>query len=357
MNVFADVHHQDLFLSLQLLFEKRFGWRLFRPGGVEWFSRGYWRLAELYGNHPDTIKQFLEIREIQRLPYIPPFSNHPLNKIVEEKPEYYVMESNPINHKVITPDQFFAMDINLVIASHPLHIESFKRLCNEHKNHPKLIYQIGNDWCIDPVQTLLVDGVMVSAITNTSICTKPVIVYHQEFDTDIFCYKPPVESNKITAILHCFDVYQDAQLFYLVETLMPEMNFKAFGATSRDGVITGHQNIADEIHKSRFIWHVKAGGDGYGHIMHNAFSCGRPPIVKKSYYEGKLAGQLMIDGATCITIDDLSPNQIVAKIKQYNEPEVYKQMSENAHRKFTEVVDFDKEAEELKKFLSNILNI
>ena len=355
MNVFSDNHHQDLYLSLQLLFEKRLGARLFRPGGVDWFNRGYWRLAELYGNHPDTIKQFLEIREVQQIPYIPPFDNKPLNKIIEETPEYYVMESDPINHRVVTPDQFFAMDIDLVIASHPLHLESFRRLCDEHNNHPGLVYQIGNDWCIDPAQVMLFDGVLASAITDTSFCFKPVKVYHQEFDTEIFCYKPPVESNKISAILHCFDVYQDAPIFYAVESAMPEMEFKAYGATSRDGVITGHQNIADTIHNSKFIWHVKAGGDGFGHIMHNAFACGRPPIVKREYSRGKLAEQLMVDGVTCIEIDGLNIEQIVNKIRAHSEPEKYKQMCEAAYAKFKEVVNFDREADEILTFIEGII--
>ena len=86
MNVFCDKHHISLLYSLQLLFEKRLGGNLFTPIGEEWFTQGYWKGAEAYGNHPSTIKQFLSL-EAQG--YQHPDGTSPLNRIAEEKPEYY----------------------------------------------------------------------------------------------------------------------------------------------------------------------------------------------------------------------------------------------------------------------------
>ncbi len=85
ISVFTDLHHESLYQSLQLLFEKRLGWRLFRPAGLDWFQKGYWRIAELYNNAPDTISQFLELRGVKEFPYIPPFTGKPLNKVKEDK--------------------------------------------------------------------------------------------------------------------------------------------------------------------------------------------------------------------------------------------------------------------------------
>ena len=61
MNIFADLHHGDLFYSLHRLFVERLGWTLYRPIGHDWFNAGYWKIAEPYGNAKDTINQYLDI--------------------------------------------------------------------------------------------------------------------------------------------------------------------------------------------------------------------------------------------------------------------------------------------------------
>jgi len=63
MKVFAELHHQSLFTSLQFLFEKRLGYQLFRPIGEKWFREGYWKICEPYGNDIRTITQYLGIRD------------------------------------------------------------------------------------------------------------------------------------------------------------------------------------------------------------------------------------------------------------------------------------------------------
>jgi len=56
MKVFADLHHGDLFYSLQLLFEKRLKAELYRPVGIEWWKEGFWNVF----NHPATAQQYLD---------------------------------------------------------------------------------------------------------------------------------------------------------------------------------------------------------------------------------------------------------------------------------------------------------
>ncbi|MCJ7634401.1 hypothetical protein MUP77_18670, partial [Candidatus Bathyarchaeota archaeon] len=60
-NVFVELHHGDLFFSLHLLFEERLEMNLFRPIGMAWFEKGFFKIAEPYGNAPDTIDQFLGV--------------------------------------------------------------------------------------------------------------------------------------------------------------------------------------------------------------------------------------------------------------------------------------------------------
>jgi hypothetical protein len=65
--------------------------------------------------------------------------------------------------------------------------------------------------------------------------------------------------------------------------------FKSYGGQCRDGACHGSKQLADSINNTSYVWHTKNGGDGYGHIIHNACACAKPLIVKKEYYKGKLA--------------------------------------------------------------------
>ena len=259
----------------------------------------------------------------------------------------------PHNQKAITLEQFKRLDIDIVMATIPEHFESFAKLVQDYKPNAKLVFQFGNDWKIM--------GYPNCKNALASVAPQPVppgcnaVFYHQEFDTNIYNYQLPVESRKITSFLHCFNVYWDTPLFFEMERLIPEWEFKAYGAASRDGVINGDQDISDIMHQSRFIWHVKHTGDGFGYIVHQAFATGRPPIVKRKYYDTQMAQQLMEDEVTCICIDGLSAQEIVNKVLHFSEPELYNKMSEAAYRKFKEVVDYDKEEIEIRKWLDNLV--
>ena len=123
----------------------------------------------------------------------------------------------------------------------------------------------------------------------------------------------------------------------------------------RDGAKHGTLEVARAIQKSQFIWHVKAGGDGYGHVLFNSYACGRPAIVKKSYYSGKLGEKLLIDGETCIDIDGLDNQQIIDKINYHSQVEVYNKMSTRAYQNFKANVDFDADADKIAEFLERLV--
>jgi hypothetical protein len=54
-NVFTDFHHASLLQSFILLFEKRLGGNVFRPIGMEWAEKGFWKIYD----HPATREQYL----------------------------------------------------------------------------------------------------------------------------------------------------------------------------------------------------------------------------------------------------------------------------------------------------------
>ena len=348
-NVFADFHHAGLLNSLIILFEDRLGGNLYRPIGKEWNYRGLWKIAE----HPATVEQYLGIGGAT------PDETPKLNEAQQSINGVFLcqdIDSGKTN-KAITMLRFFALDIDFVIASVPQHIHPYFKLCQEHPNKPKLIYQIGNAWNIPQDEEKYIDGVMASTILGRKP-TVPYIEYHQEFDLDTFGYKKPKDFKKITSFVNCFNTASifmfDWKLFERIERLMPGWEFKALGGSCRDGCAHGSGKVAEAMQKSRFIWHTKAGGDGYGHVIHNTGAVGRPAIVRKMYYHGKLAEKLMIDGKTCIAIDGLTDEEIVNKIEHYNEPKRYEKMCKVVYDNFKNVVDFDAEAKEIKKFLGEV---
>ncbi|HYD35547.1 MAG TPA: hypothetical protein VD999_05745 [Vitreimonas sp.] len=362
LKVFADFHHASLLHSLIMVFEGRFGGELYRPIGIEWAEKGFWKVFD----HPATQQQYLAIGGAT------PDGTKPLNEVESSEawsnriPSDHVYHCKDIDsgftNKAITFDGFMSMPFDFVIASLPQHIEPFRKLCDLHPSKPKLIYQIGNQWNIEPHFAHMINGVMASAqvVHNYPVRT---IQYHQEFDLKTFYphkFEGTNEIPKEKTAYSFINVHQDMpdySLFLSLEASRPDWNFKTYGGQCRDGSMDGSEQLANKMREAMFIWHVKAGGDGYGHVLYNAAAIGRPVIVKKSYYSGKLGEELLIDGKTCIDVDGLNLDQIWSKLDHYSQPEQYIAMNENVISNFKEKVNFDSDALKIKSFLDNLLEI
>jgi hypothetical protein len=144
----------------------------------------------------------------------------------------------------------------------------------------------------------------------------------------------------------------DYPLWKEYKKLLPEYEFKMHGAGGDDGVIP--EKIYNYFKETTFVWHLKYGGDGYGHLIHNAFATGRPPIVKASYYRGQLAEKLMEDEVTCIDLDKRRLEDNLKVIRKWSKPANYRLMSQNAYNRFKQVVDFDKEEIKIREFLEKL---
>lgn len=352
MNVFTDFHHASLLNSLIMLFEGRLGGKVYRPIGMEWAEKGFWSVYD----HPDTQRQFLSKDQ----GYRPVDGTPPVNLVQEVETldlagdaRVYLcrdIESDRVN-RAIDFETFLALDIDIVIATIPQHVEPFKRLIREYKPNAKLIFQIGNAWTIEAA---MAPNVLASANVQDVPGDVNFMQYHQEFDLGIFGMGYPQESKYISSFMNVPQVLPDWELFCLMERRMPDWTWRAFGGQGRDGSIAGTAALADGMRAARFIWHVKAGGDGYGHVLFNAAAVGRPMIVKKSYYAGKLGEKLLIDGVTCIDIDNKTPAEIAEKIEFFNESKAYANMCLNVHNNFKAQVDFDREFEDIKTFLERL---
>lgn len=371
-NVLTDFHHAGLLNSLILLFEKRLGGNIYRPIGMEWAEKGFWKVY----NHPATQAQFLGIGAAT------PDGTPPLNEVqgiganingtLGKRYEYYRCHdiSSDEENKALLFQDFLQAPIDIVIASIPQHIEPFQQLCLLHPNKPKFIFQIGNQWNATGYDRIVPMNVMASAkipFHQVHQCDS-FIEYHQEFDTSVFNpWKNGVEENgfedtwnkSVTSFVNCFDVdqlfAQDWHLFEEVEDMMSQWTFKTYGGQCRDGSVGPASEVANTMKASQFIWHTKNGGDGYGHVLHSSAACGRPLIIKRQYYLGKMGDALIKDGETAIVIDALSPQEIVNKIDYYSEKQRWLRMCHNVIDNFAEHVDFDKEQTQIEQFLVSLL--
>lgn len=339
LKILTDFHHSSLYSSFLYTLENRLGHEVYRQIGREWFEKGYWRI----NRQEDTIQQYLGTYG-----YKPTDGTPSLNEIMWVKDGIYYSKDNNTGqvHKAIRFESFLEMDFDVIIASIPAHIKPFKELAKKKK--AKFILQVGNEWAIPYHE---IPNLMASVAARNVPCHS--VFYHQEFDTNAFSYEKPNNSKEIHNYMNVLHNYPEALEYFLeLEELMPEYDFKMYGSQNRDGSITGVQNLADSMKKARWIFHVKPGGDGYGHVLFNTYAVGRPIITNKRHYEGKLGGQMM-DDKSSIIIDGLTPKELRDII--INREENNEAMSTECRRRFEENVDFEKEAQQIQKFLEELV--
>lgn len=338
MKIFTDYHHGMLYYSLHLLFEKRLGWELYRPIGTDWVSQGWWRVAEPYGNPPDTIGQYLAIDNSGYVPFKNLNGDHTVKDGV-----YHIFdhESN-ITHKAITYDTFTRMDFDYIVATHPLH-NHWQGLLQHHPR-ARFIMQMGNCNQATDAKNILSSVWSYKPQPGQQVC-----YYHQEGDLGDFYYEDPKGGNKIASFVF---LLPHPEIYDMYKGILKEYDMKAYGMAARDGMTSTRKELADKMRECLFGWHIKP-TDGYGHLIHEWFSCGRPLITKGDYYRGQTGGLLLEDGKTCIDLDLHSTDEAVKMIRYWSIPENHKEMCRNVRKKFEEVVDYDREAKEITTFLSN----
>jgi len=348
LRVFADLHHADLYYSLQLLFEKRLGGELYRPIGLEWYEEKYWNVYP----HPATAQQYLALDQA----IVPPQDTHGnylrdqdvLNaNYIFEDGIYYINDSTKDKiQRGITLNKFKEMKFDILISSIPQHIEPFNKLISLYQPQAKHIFQVGNSWGHQPgIKNILASTSEFGVPGDINVC-----FYHQEFDLDVFKYVPPDPTN-IKCIRSYIHLMQDKNVLDNYRRELSEYKFKTFGAGMEDNV-TKSTKLAELISTSGWTWHVKPGGDGFGHVLFDTYACGRPTIVNSSYYRGKLGAQLFIDGVTCIDISKHSVQEASSLIRHYSQPDEHQKMCENSYKRFKEVANFDEEEEKIRTFLS-----
>lgn len=331
-----------------MLFEERFGYKVYRPIGLEWWVEGFWAIND----QADTAKQFLSLEQA----YIPGDGTPPLNIVAqsnEKNGEYICLDAGAETaHRACTLDFFKRNKFDILIATIPAHVPLFKKLIELYQPQAKLIIQMGNNWNINQYAG---ENVLASIMPQEAPGVNAMF-YHQEFDLSLFQNIPPKLEKGIFSFVNViqntgigWDDYRE------LKKLMPGYRFKSFGGQCPDGNMTGPRAVADAMAHADLIFHVKPGGDGFGHIIHSAYAAGRPIITRSSHYQDQLASMLLEEG-TYIDLDVLDRKGAAKHIRWlYDHPEELAAMGEKARKRFHEVVNYNKEAKEIWTWIQTLV--
>jgi len=352
MNVLTDFHHADLYFSLHLLFEKRLGYELFRPIGYDWYHKGFWKIGDPYPDPLDTAKQYLELPKDGKLQHKDDIQKCGETELIDgiyEIPfkvsdEYYIQ-------KAITFNKFLEMDFNIILATYFMHDKPYWLLVHKYKPNAIYLRQVGN---IHDKPRIPCHAIVA---TNEPMPDEVrYIRYYPEHHRD-YCYAPPSNHNIIRSFIHCLPEYPESlSWFTKYEERLPELIWKMHGGSGRDGAITNSE-MPKAIKDSALIWHVKHTGCE-GLTPRQAMACGRPVIIKKSWsiIRNTLEQFIYEDGVNCIDLDLYDDDDNVRKIKHYLEPQNHLEFCKSTAESFKEKVNFENEAERIKKFLRDIEN-
>ena len=333
MKIFADFHHDDLFHSLHLLFEKRLNWELYAPIGMDWYVKGYWR----YSYEPRVVRELLSE-----------------DRGVKDCGDYCLVD-NPCHErkiKSLTFEQFKNTKIDIIITSIPKHVLIYKKLRDEFQPKAKIIQQVGNEW--KDFDYSVVKNLMVSCAPFKIPKYINTIFYHQEFDLDLFNFEPGDPKAPIKSFVNDLPNLKDWKLFQRYEKALPQWKWKSHGLGCRDGNIRPLKSLVKEMKDSSFLFHAKSLGDGFGHIIHNIFALGRVPIVRGKWYKGRAAEALIDDLVTCIDLDKHSFKDNLDWIDWFSRPDEYRKLCKSAAKRFRKVVNYDQEFFKIKNFLRKL---
>jgi len=322
---------------------------LYRPIGLEWFQRGFWKIAEPYGNAPDTIDQFLGVPKATWDTKKEPVQRYGDVELRDDV--YYVslkIGGEQYVQKAITFDTFLKMDFSFIIASYLGHDQAYAELTEKYKPHAVYLRQIGNcrDYPRFTKNVLLAHNTPMPSDVN-------FVKYYPEIHRD-YCYTPPVNHNVVKSFIAAPLAEPDLPMFYEYESKMSDFTFKMHGINGRDGCIAGHL-MPPAIKDAAFVWHIKHTGCG-GFVPRQALACGRPCIIKKHYCVEymPLERDLFEDGVNCIDLDLANTSRNIERLREFAQPDRHLEMCRSTAEKFKRDVNYAVEAERIRAWLGDL---
>jgi hypothetical protein len=323
MNILIDQHHADLLESMHRIFADRFGMDVYIPIGHEWWDEGYWSFGR--GTWPDDrlAQQYLNTdrwTDVVGGTYVTRDGSHPDRLLYG-----------------VTLERARRMKWAYIMATVQDNQTGFYQFANE--MGAQYLLQVGNtgqyvDWSLEPF-----------ALVSSEVPTAGKhVLMHQPFDhTGVFRYRPPEPSDRIASFVNNMPFIQCWPVLEQYRAALPDFQWAVHGIAGEDGILQPVSAIADAMAASAFVWHDKAHGDGFGHVIHNAAAVGRPLIGHASHYWGMVPHHLWRDGETCIDLDVRTFEENVALIREIAaDPDRHRAMCERIREEF-ETIRWDDE--------------
>jgi len=358
--ILTDYHHHALAESLLMLFEDRFGWEVYFPYGMDWFHDGVWQFEKEW--HGDAVaKQYLEGVWADSDRWMMG------DGILRRQDHRHPWRS----HRGLTLEQARDMRFDYVISSLPANDTGFAKLAQD--TGARFGVQVGNEaqqsrW---DLASFILSSSTLPGLTHPSTWGRPTaylgvpaVIYHQEFDTRIFGPGGSPERDLVASFVNCFPENREPYAMFadLADELRGELRFACYGAYGSiptdalaAGDISDVRDVAKAMQSARIAWHCKYWSDGFGHVIHDWFSIGRPVVGVPRYYRDKLAGPLWVDGITSIDIETRTRQELVDDLRRLrDDDEAWARMCEAAHQRFGGLVDFGAEAGAIREMLEAI---
>lgn len=352
MNILIDFHHTDLWWSNHLILEVGLGHKIYCPNGFEWFEQGY------YGHpSPDVSRQYLvhsffKLEDAKHYPKIP--------KSVIEGADPAKMRFTPEHMngckyyplvRTLTLEEFADTPIDAIMSTLSNNQEPWLKLRNKFKPKAKLIREEGNRYGVFHPEYRNVMTADFATYRKVQVPNK--ILYHQKFDTEhIFNYRKLKQFDRIACFMPTFRGIPELVSF--TESHDIGLELYDYGHLSKRGFLSPKERYAEELEKAALVWHVKPGGDGFGHVFHSAFAMGRPVVTKPEEYYDNQSWPLFLDGKTCILIGN-NPAENSKKIRRFTSPDCLMAMSHAAASRFRAVVDYEWEQNMIAAFLERLV--
>lgn len=344
IRVLADYHHADLYESLTMLFADRFGWEIYRPYGMDWYDKGIWNFERAW--HGDAIaRQYLQewAGDADRGDWF------------ERSDEVHPGRA----FRMLTLDQARDLRPDIILATLSENEEGMHGLARE--VGAKYGIQVGNQGAINRYD--LLDFALFSTSRDFWPWV-PYTIYRQEFSLEDFRFEyPPSERDYVGTWVQALpEDPREYERFLRLAADLPELRLRYHGHVGPvddywGGNVSTTREVAEQMRKAGVGLHLKTWSDGYGHVIHNLFATGKPVVATASYYADKLAGPLFQDGITSWDVQRHSHSETVDFIRRLvRDDDLHQRVSEASAKRFREVVDFDAEAEEIRKMLDGVLS-
>lgn len=345
VKILADMHHNSLWESLEMLFTDRFGWELYRPRGMEWWDKGIWQYERHMPHGEAVARQYLQEWGDD-----------------EDHGDHWCRRDSMYPdrmNKMLTWEQAQDIKPDIILATLTENEGGWHQFARE--IGAKFGIQVGNQGTANNYG--LIDFAMFST-SRDHYPWVPYVTYRQEFSLDDYRFEyPPTERDYVGTWVQALpDDAEEYSRFLQIAAGLPELRVRYHGHVGPvddywGGNVTTSKELAAQMRAARVGLHLKKWSDGYGHVLHNLAAVGKPIVGTATFYKGRLGEPLFVEGVTSFDVQRHSIAETVDFIRRLTvDDELHERMSRAMAARFREIVDFDAEAEEIRAMLDGVLS-